>query len=115
MKMKELLTEEEIKDVHSSTLPGAYYYPEMPASSPYHAYRFGMGMANHEEFVENPPNKNAATIFAYSAGEEDIIAKTEKKLGKFGKKTLADKGSNEPNGTNTTSPVAKKKKNKYGV
>jgi hypothetical protein len=115
MKMKEFLTEEELKDVHSSTLPGAYYYPELQSSNPYDTYRFGMGMADHTIFHPNGPTKNAAVIVAYSDAEEEIISATEKKLGKKGKKTLADKGSKEPNGTNTTSPVAKKKKNKYGV
>jgi len=115
MKMKELLTEEEFKDVHSSTLPHASYYPEMPASSPYYAYRFGMGMADHTTFHPNKTTKNSAVIVQYSKGEEEIVAATEKKLGKFGKKTLADGGSNEPEGTNKTSPVAGKKKNKYGV
>ena len=115
MKMKELLTEEEFKDVHSSTLPRASYYPEMPASSPYYAYRFGMGMADHTTFHPNGPSKNSAVIVQYSKGEEEIVSATEKKLGKFGKKNLADNGSNEPEGTNKNSPVAKKKKNKYGV
>lgn len=115
MKIKDLLTEDELKDVHSSTLSSAYYYPELQSSSPYNTYRFGMGMANHDEFVPNTSSKNAAVIVAYSDAEEEIIKQTEKKLGKFGKKTLADKGSNEPDDINSTSPVAKRKTNKYGV
>lgn len=115
MKLKDILTEEEIKDMYSEPLPKADYYPEMPSSSPYYAYRFGMGMANHKEFVENPPNKNSATIVQYTRGEEEIVADTESKLGKFGKKKLTDRGSDEPNGINTVSPVAKPKRNRYGV
>ena len=115
MKIRELLTEDEFRDVHSSTLPKADFYPEMPASSPYYAYRFGLGMADHTTFHPNASSKNASVIVQYSKGEEEIVAATEKKLGKFGKKNLADKGSNEPEGTYKTSPVAKKKKNKYGV
>jgi len=115
MKVRELLNEEEFKDVHSSTLPGAWAYSEMPSSNPYEIYRFSMGMANHEEFVPNSAMRDNAVIVAYSKGEEEIITKTEKKLGKRGKNSIADKGSNEPEGTNTKSPVAKKKKNKYGV
>jgi hypothetical protein len=115
MKIRELLTEKELKDVHSSTLPGMYAYPEMPANDPYEMYRFSMGMANHEEMVPNSAMRDSSVIAAYSKGEEEIITKTEKKLGKRGKTTIADGGSNEPEGTNSKSPVAAKKKNKYGV
>ena len=115
MKVTELLTETELKDVHSSTLPGMWAYPEMPANKPYEMYRFSMGMANHEEFVPNSATKDSSITVAYSRGDEEIISKTEKKLGKKGKTTVADNGSNEPEGTNTKSPVAAKKKNKYGV
>jgi len=115
MKIRDILTEDEFKDVHSSTLPKADFYPEMPASSPYYSYRFGLGMADHTTFHPNASSKNASVIVQYSKGEEEIVAATEKKLGKFGKKNLADNGSNEPEGTHKTSPVAKKKKNKYGV
>jgi len=115
MKIKELLTEKEMKDVHSSTLPGMYAYPEMPANDPYEMYRFSMGMANHEEMVPNSAMRDSSVVAAYSQGEEEIINKTEKKLGKHGKTTIADGGSNEPEGTNSISPVAKKKKNKHGV
>ena len=115
MKIRELLTEKELKAVHSATLPSAWAYPGMPANDPYEIYRFSMGMANHEEFVPNSAMRDSAVIAAYSKGEEEIIAKTEKKLGKKGKTTIADGGSNEPEGTNTKSTVAAKKKNKYGV
>lgn len=114
MKIRELLNEKELKDVHSSTLPDFRAYPGMPANDPYEMYRFSMGMANHEEYVPNSAMRDSGVVSAYSEGETDIINKTEKKL-KQKSKTIADKGSREPEGTNNKSPVAPKKKNKYGV
>jgi len=109
------LLEAEFKPGVSEPMVKSDYYPDLPSSSPYMTYRFGMGMADHTTYHPNGPAKNAAVIVQYSDAEEEIVAATEKKLGKFGKKTLADKGSDEPPATNITSPVAKKKKNKYGV
>lgn len=114
MKINEILTEKEMKDIHSSTLPDLRAYKTMPASRPYELYRFSMGMANHEEFVPNSAMRDSGVIAAYSSGETEIVDKTQKKLGHKPTK-IADTGSNEPQGTYTTSPVSKKKKNKYGV
>ena len=115
MKIRDIIMEGEFRPGVSEPMSKSEYYPELPSSSPYMTYRFGMGMADHTTFHPNGPAKNAAVIVQYSDAEEEIVAATEKKLGKFGKKTLADKGSSEAPATNTQSPVPAKKKNKYGV
>ena len=115
MRAKEFLNEGELRPGVSEPLAKTNYYPELPSSSPYMTYRFGMGMADHTTFHPNGPAKAAAIIVQYSEGEEEIVAATEKKLGKFGKQTLADEGSSEALTTNKVSPVPKNKKNKYGV
>jgi len=115
MKIKDVIMEGEFRPGVSEPMAKSDYYPELPSSSPYMTYRFGMGMADHTTFHPNGPAKNSAVIVQYSDAEEEIVAATEKKLGKFGKTTLADKGSDEPPGTEAQSPVATKKKNKYGV
>lgn len=115
MKIKDVIMEGEFRPGVSEPMVKSEYYPELPSSSPYMTYRFGMGMADHTTFHPNGPAKNSAVIVQYSEAEEEIVSATEKKLGKFGKKTLADKGSDEPPGTSVQSPVPAKKKNKYGI
>jgi len=115
MKIKDIIMEGEFRPGVSEPMVKSEYYPELPSSSPYMTYRFGMGMADHTTFHPNGPAKNSAVIVQYSDAEEEIVKATEKKLGKFGKQKLADRGSDEAPGTNTQSPVAKRKKNKHGI
>jgi hypothetical protein len=114
MRAREFITEEELIDFHSATLPHVKAYPDMPSSNPYVAYRFGMAMADHTIKHPNGPAKNSAVIAAYTRGEEEIIRRAEMKSGHRGN-ILADKGSQEPQGANTVSPVAKPKRNRYGI
>ena len=114
MRAKEFITEAELIDFHSATLPHVKAYPDMPSSDPYLAYRFGMAMADHTIKHPNGPAKNSAVIAAYTQGEEEIIDRAERKTGHRGK-ILADKGSQEPEGVAKQSPVAQIKRNRYGV
>jgi hypothetical protein len=86
----------------------------MPSNNPYQAYRFGMAMANHDIKDNVGPVDEYAVISAYTPEEEIIISKASAKTG-HKKIIVADRGSNEPENTNTVSPVAKMKKNQYGV
>jgi hypothetical protein len=98
----------------SSTMVTTFAFPTMPSNNPYKAYRFGMAMANHEIKDKVGPVDEYAVISAYTPEEEEIINKAIAKTGD--KKVLvADRGSNEPDSTYKTSPVAHPKKNKYGV
>lgn len=79
----------------------------MPGNS---AYRFAMAMVCHDLTHKDGPTSQ----YTYSKGEEEIIKAAMKKTGERALK-VSNKGSTEPKNTNNTSPVAKIKKNKYGV
>ena len=63
---------------------------------------------------EGWPASNNAIMLAYSKSDDDIINKTLKKRG-FKQKITSDGDSKEESKINKTSPVAKIKKNRYGV
>ena len=115
MRASEFINEtREYIDTKSSTLSTTFNYPSMPSASPYLAYRFGIAMANHELSHAEGPAGQGSVIVAYTPEEETIIRGAERTTGHRGK-LLADRGSNEPKKTNVASPVAKSKRNKYGV
>ena len=114
MRAREFIIEREMSDRKSSTMPLSKYYPDMPSSDAYQAYRFGIAMADHSiNYVEGPSAQNAV-IVAYTPEEEAIIRGGELQTGHTGK-LLTDRGSEEPKTTDTISPVAKPKRNRYGV
>jgi hypothetical protein len=71
-------------------------------------------MADHTINHAEGPTSNHAVIIAYTPEEEEIIRAGTRQTGHKGK-LVADRGSNEPKTTESTSPVAKPKRNKYGV
>jgi hypothetical protein len=92
----------------------AFQFPTMPSANAYAAYRFGMAMADHTINYPEGPSSNSAVIVAYAPEEEEIIAAGTRQTGHRGK-LLADRGSREPKSTESVSPVAKPKRNKYGI
>jgi hypothetical protein len=113
MRAKEFITEREMPERKSRAMSTAFEFPTMPSSDGYQAYRFGIAMANHEEPPYGPSSQHAV-ITAYTPEEEVIIHAAEKTTGHKGR-ILADRGSQEPKSTETTSPVARHKRNRYGV
>ena len=114
MRAREFIVEREMSDRKSSTMPLSKHYPTMPSSDPYQAYRFGMAMADHTiDYAEGPAEQHAVVV-AYTPEEEAIIKGGEKQSGHKGK-MLTDRGSHEPGDTYKTSPVARPRKNKFGV
>lgn len=113
MRAKEIITEREMPERKSRTMSTAFEFPTMPSSDGYQVYRFGIAMANHEEPPYGPSSQNAV-ISAYTTEEEEIIHAAERATGHKGR-LLADQGSHEPQSTETTSPVSKPKRNRYGV
>jgi len=88
-------------------------YPQMDNS--YELYRFGVSMA------AQPGNSgptatvgDVPVLVAYSKGDEEIIRSAEKVHGVKGR-SMNSSGSKEPKGTNTVSPTATVKRNRYGV
>ena len=95
-------------------MSSTYAFPTMPSSDPYAVYRFGLAMADHTINYAEGPTSNSAVVVAYTPEEEEIIKGGTRQTGHKGK-LVADRGSNEPRSTDTRSPVAQSKKNKYGV
>ena len=114
MRAKEFITEREMPERKSRTMSTSYHFPTMPSSDAYQAYRFGLAMADHKTHSKYGPSAQHAVIVAYTEEEEEIIKGAESEMGHKGK-LLADRGSHEPKSTETQSPVAKPKRNRYGV
>jgi len=97
-----------IKGMH--TYPGNHTYYDM--------YRFGVDMAgspdDHHSFDPSSPVANQLVTLSYSDADQKIIDKSKKKMG-FTSKQLTPNDSKEPSDTSNNSPVAKIKRNKYGV
>ena len=113
MRAREFITEREMPQRKSRTMSTAFEFPTMPSSDGYQVYRFGMAMANHEQPPYGPAGQHAV-ISAYTPEEEEIIHAAERATGHKGR-ILADRGSDEPLSTDILSPVAKPKRNRYGV
>ena len=113
MRAREFITEREMPQRKSRTMSTAFEFPTMPSSDGYQVYRFGMAMANHEQPPYGPAGQHAV-ISAYTLEEEEIVRAAERATGHKGR-ILADRGSDEPLSTDTQSPVAKPKRNRYGV
>jgi hypothetical protein len=114
MRAKEFITERNFSNRKSSPMSTTFQFPTMPSSDGYQAYRFGVAMANHTLRHADGPTSQHAVVVAYTPEEEEIIRAGSQQTGHKGK-MVADRGSNEPAGTESQSPVARPKKNKYGV
>jgi hypothetical protein len=114
MRAREFILERKMPERKSSTMSFSKHFPTMPSSDPYQAYRFGMAMADHTINHAEGPAEQHAIVVAYTPEEEDIIRGGETQSGHHGL-MLTDRGSREPNSTNIISPVARPRKNKYGV
>ena len=114
MRAKEFIVEREFAKRKSDTLSSTRTYPSMPSANAYAAYRFGIAMANHDIKNVNGPTNNWVVITMYTPEEEEIVKHAEKVTGHKGIQ-VADKDSHEPDSTNINSPVAKPKRNRYGV
>lgn len=101
---------------HTAAIKGWNTLPELPGWY-YNMYRFGVHMAGSPEdqgMDPTSPSANQMSLYAFTDAEQQIIDKSKKDLGYKGKK-LSNNRSEEPEGTNKSSPVAKPKKNKYGI
>jgi hypothetical protein len=114
MRAKEFIVERKFKERKAKTLSTSYEFPSMPGDSAYRIYRFGLTVANPDiEHVQGPAG-NHAVVVAYMPEEEARIQKASKRTGDT-TRPLSNKGSTEPKSTDHVSPVAKIKRNKYGV
>lgn len=118
MKIFEIIVEDKKKKL-SKTLrnagPHARQYDDIDQY--YGMYRFGIAMAKSPDdpgYAEGPA-KDIPAVWMYTDADEEIVNRAEKNQGIKGR-TIVQKGpSKENKSINTVSPVAKPKKNKYGI
>jgi hypothetical protein len=121
MKISEVVNEakgkEKLRKATTNSLPNVHSYPYLDnANHPYTAYRFGVALAkspNDVDHLEGPIGTEFTTI-GYSDADQEIIDHTRKEFGLPARKHSA-KGSVESDTVGKVSPVAKPKRNKYGV
>lgn len=119
MKIIEIISEGKLRTSQEYASPGTSIFPQLDNNNhPYLAYRFGVALAPSPDNLENMDTKAAMgsnmTVITYTEEEAEIVKKAGDKVGAK-QKVLATKGSQETKVINTTSPVAKPKRNKYGI
>jgi hypothetical protein len=88
--------------------------------NPYAGYRFGLSMAgangkNHGATPKTGALSGDPLLTVYTQEEYEIIQQAAKEVMAGPIKKLSDMASREPGDTYKQSPVAKPKRNKYGV
>lgn len=105
-------------------LPGAYVQKNLRNTDPYLQYRYGLAVASAraikngdlspDDFEQESEWAENLTQIGFVPEDEETVALASKMMGITPSKITKAK-SKETNKVNTTSPVAAKKKNKYGV
>jgi hypothetical protein len=83
----------------------------------YDMYRLGVAMAGAPDYgtPKEGPVRDNPTVWMYTDAEVDIVNRAEKEIGIKGTNVITDGKSEELDSTNTHSPVASRKTNKYGI
>ena len=118
MKIFEILTEKAEKKLGKNIKQSGSHAKQYGDIDQYYGmYRFGIAMAGAPDkpIAKEGPAKDVPAVWMYSKGEEEIVNRAAKNQGISGKTIVAKGPSEELKSTNTTSPVAKPKQNKYGV
>lgn len=121
MRAKEFITENGLSAEISFALPATYVLPELPNQDPYKQYRFGLKLAasgpdQPKHTISSPESAwgENMVVVTYSESDEEMLnialsqSDTSKKL-------ITSKKSEETKTVNIKSPVAQKKKNRFGV
>lgn len=86
-------------------------------NNPYHAYRFGVALAGSPKEKmdkEGPIGGNFITL-AYTDGDQEILDGAAKQIGVKSSSVGSSNKSSEMNDVHSSSPVAKIKRNRYGI
>ena len=110
-----------LDDELNDTLPGVWVQRQLRNTDPYMQYRYGLAMAaaradaaGHIDFEQESAWSENLVIVGYTPEDEEVVRMADKLMGVKGTR-LADSTSRESADTMTQSPVAKPKRNKYGV
>ena len=119
MRAKEFINEGKLKGDENYTLPVTYVLPGLTNQDAYLQYRMGLKLAASGPDAdkvdqENSPWGENMAISVYSSGDQEILD-TALKAAHQSSQMITTGKSEEPKHVNKTSPVAAKKKNKYGV
>ena len=110
---------EKLHHNHVQALKNAVSIPNISMNksngSPYMQYRFGIAMANPGQTPSAGAMSGDPLISAYTDADMEKIKAAAKATGAGGITHISDGISNEADGGNKISPVAKLKKNKYGI
>jgi hypothetical protein len=123
MKIRDIITEsggtDPIKPEHKAAIRNAVTFPgqNMSTGSAYMNYRFGIALAGAPDYPTKADNYIAGDplLAPYTKDEMDMINAAAQQVGDGSKQTWSDSRSREINNVQKVSPVASKKKNKYGV
>lgn len=123
MRAKEFIIERtgmhEIDPTQKAALNRAMTFPgmNMNLGNGYVNYRFGIALAGAPDFPTKADNWIAGDpmLTPFTSEEADIINKAATMVGGGTAQEWATKRSEEMKDTNKSSPVAKPKRNKYGV
>jgi len=104
-----------------AALPGVWVQRQLRNTDPYMQYRYGLALAaaranqaDDVQFEQESPWAENLTIVGFTPEDEETIKMADKLMGVKGTR-IANSKSEEAEGTQAHSPVAKIKKNKYGI
>lgn len=109
------LNEDKFSKSTLAAVPNMRVHPDLDNSSPYKAYRYGVAMAGNPCGDADPhgPIGQKMITLGFTTADDEIIKATDKTMNSKSKQ-VSTKESTESD-TNKNSPVAKIKRNKYGV
>lgn len=115
MRAKEFITEgKNISPYTEKQLANIMVIPELDQYYEFYRFMIAAAMAPDSSPNGTPDLANRPTAYAYTKHDEEKLKSALRHMNKKGK-WLASGEAAEPSATNTVSPVAVKKKNKYGV
>ena len=124
MKIKEILSEGgtgSLTTAVARAMPTTWNLPGLKGQDPYYQYRMGLALANARS--DQPMDATSAfgenmTIVSYTDADDETVKLALKQMGPEyakGAKSISSRKSKEATDVSTTSPVAKRKPNKWGV
>lgn len=110
-----------MRDSANASLPGVFVQKDLRNTDPYMQYRYGMAVAaarahrDHDiKFAQESDWAENLTQVMFTPEDEETIVLASKLMGVKPTK-IADETSHESKLVQTVSPVAKPKRNRYGV
>jgi hypothetical protein len=114
---RSLIREGKLRKGVRDAVPGLNAWPALNNNnSPYDAYRFSLIMAGAPDIKTDKkgPNGGDFMTMSYTSGDDEILNSAAKQMG-VKSSSIASKKSKETDDVHKVSPVANKKRNRYGV